>query len=39
MERYEFLLSKQQNGELTQDERLELNNLRTDGDRFMLRKS
>ena len=39
MERYEFLLSKQQNVELTDDERLELNNLRTDGDRFMLRKS
>jgi hypothetical protein len=39
MERYESLLSKQQNIELTSPERLELDTLRTDSDRFMLRKS
>ena len=39
MERYEALLSKQQNTELTPAEKLELDTLRTDADRFMLRKS
>ena len=39
MERYDFLLSKQKNIELTASERLELESLRTDSDRFMLRKS
>jgi hypothetical protein len=39
MERYESLLSKQQNTTLTDPERLELDNLRKDSDRFMLRKS
>jgi hypothetical protein len=39
MERYDFLLSKQQDTELTASERLELEHLRTDGDLFMLRKS
>jgi hypothetical protein len=39
MERYEFLLSKQQNTALTDSERLELDNLRKDSDLFMLRKS
>jgi hypothetical protein len=39
MERYEFLLSKQQDTALTDSERLELDNLRKDSDRFMLRKS
>lgn len=39
MERYESLLSKQQNTALTDSERLELDNLRKDSDRFMLRKS
>ena len=39
MERYDFLLSKQQETELAGSERLELEQLRTDSDRFMLRKS
>ena len=39
MERYDFLLSKQQNTELTASEKLELEQFRTDSDRFMLRKS
>jgi len=39
MERYEFLLAKQQNTALTDSERLELDNLRKDSDLFMLRKS
>ena len=39
MERYESLLSKQQNAALTDSEKLELDNLRKDSDRFMLRKS
>lgn len=39
MEHYEFLLSKQQDTELTDSEKLELEQLRTDSDRFMLRKS
>jgi len=39
MERYDTLLSKQQNTALTDSERLELDNLRKDSDRFMLRKS
>jgi len=39
MERYESLLSKQQNTALTDSEKLELDNLRKDSDRFMLRKS
>ena len=39
MERYEFLLSKQQDTGLTDSEKLELDNLRKDSDRFMLRKS
>jgi hypothetical protein len=39
MERYESLLSKQQDTSLTDSERLELDTLRRDGDRFMLRKS
>ena len=39
MERYDFLLSKQKNIELTASERLELESLHTDSDRFMLRKS
>jgi hypothetical protein len=39
MERYESLLSKQQNTGLTDSERLELDNLRKDSDRFMLPKS
>jgi hypothetical protein len=39
MERYDTLLSKQQNTVLTDSERLELDNLRKDSDRFMLRKS
>ena len=39
MERYDFLLSKQQEIELAGSERLELGQLRTDSDRFMLRKS
>ena len=39
MEPYESLLSKQQNTALTDSERLELDNLRKDSDRFMLRKS
>ena len=36
MEHYEFLLSKQQDTELTDSEKLELEQLRTDSDRFML---
>ena len=39
MEHYESLLYKQQNTGLTDSERLELDNLRKDSDRFMLRKS
>jgi hypothetical protein len=39
MERYDFLLSKQKDTELTASERLELDHFRTDSDRFMLRKS
>ena len=39
MERYDFLLSKQQEIKLTDSEKLELVQLRTDSDRFMLRKS
>jgi hypothetical protein len=39
MEHYESLLSKQQDTGLTDSERLELDNLRKDSDRFMLRKS
>ena len=39
MERYDILLSKQKDIELTASERLELERLRTDSDRFMLRKS
>jgi hypothetical protein len=39
MERYDFLLSKQKDTELTASEKLELEHLRTDSDRFMLRKS
>lgn len=39
IQRYESLLSKQQNLELTASERLELDNLRIDSDRFMLCKS
>ena len=39
MERYEFLLSKQQDTGLTDSERLELDNLRKNSDHFMLRKS
>ena len=39
MEHYDFLLSKQQNTELTASEKLELEQFRTDSDRFMLRKS
>ncbi len=39
MERYESLLSKLQDTEITDSERLELDNLRKDSDLFMLRKS
>ncbi|MEI6330418.1 MAG: hypothetical protein ACOYN8_18895 [Pseudanabaena sp.] len=39
MERYDLLLSKQRDTELSTSEKLELERLRTDGDRFMLRKS
>ena len=39
MEHYDFLLSKQQNTELTASEKLELEQFCTDSDRFMLRKS
>ena len=39
MERYDFLLSKQQETELSDSEKLELEQLHTDSDRFMLRKS
>jgi len=39
MERYYFLLSKQQEIELTDSEKLELEQYRTDRDRFMLLKS
>ncbi|MFM7600599.1 MAG: hypothetical protein ACKO7R_05280 [Pseudanabaena sp.] len=39
MERYESLLTKQQDTGLTDSEKLELDNLRKDSDRFMLRKS
>jgi hypothetical protein len=39
MERYDFLLSKQQETELTDSESLELEQLRTASDRFMLCKS
>ncbi len=39
MERYDFLLSKQQETELIDSEKLELEQLRKDSDRFMLRKS
>jgi hypothetical protein len=39
MERYEFLLSKLQDTEITDSERLELDELRKDSDLFMLRKS
>jgi len=39
MERYEFLLSKLQDKEITDSERLELDKLRKDSDLFMLLKS
>jgi hypothetical protein len=38
-ERYEFLLDKQQDGELDASEKLELNTLRREADLFMLRKA
>jgi hypothetical protein len=39
MTRYDELLAKNQQGNLTKAERLELTDLRTEADRFMLRKA
>jgi len=39
MERYDTLLERNRNGALTDAERLELTALRTEADRFMLRKA